>query len=232
MDIGRMGKVQFLLEPELPGRGGEQIPPPHHLVYTHQGIVHHHRQLIGVYPVGAAEDRVSAVPGKLQGIRALKSVNKMHLPVRHPGPEGRRPVFRPLPLLPGAESAAGPGIDGRAVGGMGRRGGVQIRPGAEAGIDQALLPQDFQILLIKRPSIALIIALPAFAAALVPVQTQPAQVILYSVGVLPASAGRVQILMAQDDPASGGTGREPGQQTGKGVAQVHPAAGAGSKSAC
>ena len=54
----RRRQAQALIEPELPGGGGEQIPPPHHLGDPHVPVVIHHRQLVGIHPVGAAEDEV------------------------------------------------------------------------------------------------------------------------------------------------------------------------------
>ena len=41
--------------------------PPHHLGDPHGGVVHHHRQLVGVHPVGPSENKVPAVPGQILG---------------------------------------------------------------------------------------------------------------------------------------------------------------------
>ena len=61
MAIGRDGVAQLFQQPNLPGGGGEQVAPPHHLGHPHLGVIHHHRQLIGVHPIGPAENKVSAV---------------------------------------------------------------------------------------------------------------------------------------------------------------------------
>ena len=60
----------------MPGSGGKQILPPHHLADLHPGIVGNDRELIGKNPVGTPEDKIAAVPGEVFLLRAEQAVTK------------------------------------------------------------------------------------------------------------------------------------------------------------
>ena len=74
MAILRVGQAKLLLQPQLPGGGVQQIAAPHHLGDPLKGVVHHHRQLIGVHPVRAAEDKVPALRRQVLGTVPLELI--------------------------------------------------------------------------------------------------------------------------------------------------------------
>ena len=61
MAVGGDGVAKLLQQPDLPGRGGKQVPAPHHAGDAHGPVVCRHGQLIGVDAVRAAEDEVAAL---------------------------------------------------------------------------------------------------------------------------------------------------------------------------
>lgn len=77
MSIFGVGETQLLLKPQLSWGGGEQIAAPHYLSNPHSSIVHDHSQLVGVYAVGAAENKVTAVPGQILPTGALEQILKL-----------------------------------------------------------------------------------------------------------------------------------------------------------
>ena len=134
MDEGGRRQLQEPVEVQLPGRGGQQVRPPDHLRHTHGGVVHYYRQLIGEHAVGPAEEKVSAVLRQLFRVMPHVPVDERKFLVRHLQAKGRGAVLRPLFPLRGGQAPAGPGVDGRTVLPVGSAGGVELRPGAEAGI--------------------------------------------------------------------------------------------------
>ena len=232
---GRRPQPQQAVQQQLPGGGGQQIRAPHHLGDAHGGVVHHHSQLIGEHPVGATQEEVSAVPGQELPIRPHVAVLKGDLLLRHPQPQGRR-TPRAAGLFGGllwGQPAAGAGIDDLPVLPVGRAGGVELRPGAEAGIDQPLGLQALQGRLIQPGPAALLIgaAGAAHARSLVPVQAQPVDVPAHLLPVAGGTAGCVQVLDPQDHPAALLPGAEPGQQAAQDISQMDAAAGRGRESA-
>ena len=139
MAVLRVGEPQRLLEPELPRGGVQQVAPPHHLCDPHGGVVHHHRQLIGVHPVGPAEDEVPAVPGQILGEGALDLVHEGDRLLRHLHPPGGAAGAGELLPLLGGETAAPAVVDYHPVRAVGGGGGQALRPGAVAGVDEAPL---------------------------------------------------------------------------------------------
>ena len=95
-DVVKLGGLQSqgLIEPKLPGGGGEQVPAPDHLGDPHFGVVHHHRQLISPGAVTAADRKIAALPGQVLAVGALKSVGKEDGLRGHPHP----PAGGVLPL--------------------------------------------------------------------------------------------------------------------------------------
>ena len=167
MAVLRRGTAQQLQQIPLPRGGGEQIAAPHHLGHPHPGVVHHHCQLVGVHPVGPAQNEVSTVPEQVFLIHPLEQVPEGAGTVRHrqapggvPLPGQILPLFRRQPPAPPVIHR----LSIRAVGGGSRH---PLRPGAEAGIDQPLLLQLPEGRLIGRGPPALVHRL------VVPVQPQP-----------------------------------------------------------
>ena len=204
----RRRQAQALIEPELPGGGVQQIPPPHHLGDPHVPVVAHHRQLVGIHPVGAAEDEVPAVPEQVFPIGPLEAV----------GPR---------------QTAALPGVDNLPVGPVGGAGRQPLRPGAVAGVEQALFLQGPEGGGVPLRPLALEVGAVGspLLPALVPVQAQPAQIVGQLLRVLRAAPVGIQVLHPQHHHAAGAAHRQPRQQGGKQIAQVHPAAGAGGEAA-
>ena len=196
------------MEPRLPGCGAKQVPSPNHPVDTHEGIVHHHRKLVGKHSVGAPDNKVPAVLCQIFGTEAAVPILDGHLPVRTPYPPGG--TF-PRGLQRGAlrrrQEKALAGVHHRAVLPVGSGGRHTFRAGTVTGINESLLLQRPECLLIVCRAAALHIRRrqPAF----VPVQPQPEQVV--------------------HEPATLVSGVQPGQQRGKDVAQMHPSAGSGGK---
>ena len=199
MAVGGHRVAQLLQQPDLPGGGGEEVPPPHHPGDPHGPVVCRHRQLIGIDPVGPAEDEVPAVPVQPLSLGAVIAICKGNRLRRHLDPPGRGPSAGPEGrLLLGGQAAAPAVIHPGPVRGVGGRGRQQLLPGTEAGVDQALLLQPVKGGLVNSGAVALgVLCVPRLPAG-VPVQAQPEKVLgqLGQVGGL-APLG-VQVLHPQD----------------------------------
>ena len=103
---------------------------------------------------------------------------------------------------------------------------MQLRPGAVAGIDQ---PKRRELVKIRAVGLR-----PARLGRLlcIPVQPEPVQIALERLGVFRPAAVRIQILDAQQHPPAPAAHRQPREQRGKNVSQVHPAAGTRRKASC
>ena len=225
------GQAQQTVQIQLPGRGGEQVRPPHHLRHPHPGVVHDDGQLVSKDPIGPAEVEIPAVPQQVLAVGAHAAVHERNFFVRHAETISRGFCFALFGNLGGRQVPAGAGVDHIAVRGVGGAGSVQLGPGAKAGVDKALLLQLGIGLLIDGRALALVIGNvgPAGGAALVPHKAQPFQVFFQQVRKLAGTALRVEIFNAEDDPAPLAFGAEPGQQAASQVAQMEPPAGAGGK---
>lgn len=115
---------------------------------------------------------------------------------------------------------------------MGGLGGVQLRPGAKAGIDQPLPFQPFQAGLVKWSPQALEIGpvRSLFSASLVPGEPGPEKVFLQQVCAGLGAAVRVQVLDPQHHLSSFSLYKQPGQQGAQKISQMHASAGSGSES--
>ena len=98
---------------------------------------------------------------------------------------------------------------------------MQLRPGAEARIDEPELRQAVHVPLVDFRPLALI------KRGLVPVKPQKAQILDALIGQAPGAAGNVQILDAQEEPAALAARGKIRQQTAQEIAQMKPAAGRG-----
>ena len=136
-------------------------------------------------------------------------------------------AWGPKFALGGSQVPTVPVVDPGPVGGVGGGGRQKLLAGAIAGVDQVPVRQGLEGRLVKgRPMALAIICLP-LPPAQVPVQAQPGQVVGQLVQVGGLAAVGVQVLHAQDHLAPQAADVQPGQQGGKEVPQVHPAAGAG-----
>ena len=130
------------------------------------------------------------------------------------------------PLLR-AQIPAGARVDDLTVGAVGSVGGVKLAPGAEAGIEQPLLFQLLQRRAVDLAAPALIKFRAAGASALVPVQTQPSEILFHPVAERALAAVWIQILQPQYHCAAAAAHGKPCQQGGPCVAQMHSSAGGG-----
>ena len=224
-------QAQQTVQIELPCRGRQQVRPAHHFGDAHAGVVHHHGQLIGKHAVRPAQVEVPAVVQQVLGVFPHAAVHKGDVLIRHPHPVGRGFLFALFGDLSGSQIPAGAGIDDVAVRSVWRTGGVQLGTGAEARVHQPLRFQLFVLCRVDVRALALVVRPvgAASAAALVPVQAKPVQVLLQQVGVDARTAFRIQVLNAQDDAPALALGAEPGQQAAGQIAQMQPPAGAGRK---
>ena len=104
------------------------------------------------------------------------------------------------------------------------RGGrllLQLRPRAEARIDQPFGLEPLQMELVDGRALALI------DRRRIPPETEPAQVLDRLPGKAARAAGRVKILNAQQKPPARMARGQIGQQRAQQVAQVQPSAGRG-----
>ena len=110
---------------------------------------------------------------------------------------------------------------------------MELRPGAEAGIDQPLRLQPIQGGLIERRPLALEIGFvwPRDFRSLVPVQSQPAEIPDHLLRITHGTAGGVQVLDPQDDGSALLPGAEPGQEAAENVPQMNAPAGGGGETA-
>ena len=74
MIIRRRWEPERLLQPHLARHRTQQIASSDNLSDAARRIVGHNCQLIGVYAVRAADNKIAAVPRKIFGVRALKTV--------------------------------------------------------------------------------------------------------------------------------------------------------------
>ena len=72
----RRGQAQFPVEPQLARRAGQKVCPAHHLGNAHQGIIHHHGQLVGERAVRALHEEVSAVGGEVLRVGSLHLIDE------------------------------------------------------------------------------------------------------------------------------------------------------------
>ncbi|MNL09660.1 hypothetical protein D3C87_1304280 [compost metagenome] len=65
VQVTRLPQAKQLLQVELAWRGVEQVGAAHDVGDTLPGIVQHHRQLIGVEPVAAANHEITDIPAQM-----------------------------------------------------------------------------------------------------------------------------------------------------------------------
>jgi len=132
--VCRRVKAKQALEVELLRRGGENIPPPHHLRDAAEGIIHHGGQMIGKDAVRAPDDEIPTVAGHEGAAGSLTSIGEgkgllLHAEAQRGPPRqaARGGLFR-------RQVCTGARIHGQKIPPIGGKGGMQLRAGTEAGI--------------------------------------------------------------------------------------------------
>ena len=88
--MARQRQVQQPSQHALARRGTEQVGAAHHVRDALGGVVHHHRQLIGPQPVGAAQGDVAHRPRHVLLLRPQPAVLEAFHAVRHAQAPGAR----------------------------------------------------------------------------------------------------------------------------------------------
>ncbi|CAN4017756.1 Tetratricopeptide repeat protein, partial [Dysosmobacter welbionis] len=140
------------IQQQLSGGGRQQVRPPHYFCDAHGRVIHHHRQLIGKYAVRPPQQKIPAVRRQPLPVLPHVAVGESDLLLRHPQPQGGGAACAPGPLcrLLRGQTAAGPRVDHLSILPVGSTGGMELRPGTEAGVDQPLGLQSPQSSLIQR----------------------------------------------------------------------------------
>ena len=220
MGVGRPGQAQGRLDPDLGGGDGAQVGAPHHLGDPLGAVVHHHRQVVGVAPVPAMQQRVAGTLLRIVLLGAQHPVVPGHGTGRQVEAQGVRAQERQRPVPAGAR--VGPQTV-LPVGGRGHGG--QIPAGAHARVQAAGLEQSLQGRLVR----PLAPGLPQHRP--VALQAQGRQVPQLGVAQAAPAAGVVHVLHAHQPAPALGPRRQPGGQGGAQVAQVQFAGGGGREAA-
>ena len=181
--------AQRPVEQELAGGTEEQVQASDHLGDGHQGIVHHHRQLIAgtslwspnhkVAEVALTEERLRAFGqiGKSDGFRRDPETPGPHLFMQHSKPTGApvegflvAEIWCPLRFL-------------------------HLFARARTWVDVATGLESFEMLLVERDPLRLIVG------TLIPIQPQPVEIVLGGLSEFPVAACTVQIFLTQHQAA-------------------------------
>ena len=212
------------IQQQLPGGGRQQVRTPHYFCDAHGRVIHHHRQLIGKYAVRPPQQKIPAVRRQPLPVLPHVAVGESDLLLRHPQPQGGGAACAPGPLcrLLRGQTAAGPRVDHLSILPVGSTGGMELRPGTEAGVDQPLGLQSPQSSLIQRRPPALLIGAAGAAddRSLVPVQSQPLDVPAHLLPIAPRTSRDIQILDPQDHSPALLPGAEPSQQAAQNIPQM------------
>ena len=212
------------IQQQLSGGGRQQVRTPHYFCDAHGRVIHHHRQLIGKYAVRPPQQKIPAVRRQPLPVLPHVAVGESDLLLRHPQPQGGGAACAPGPLcrLLRGQTAAGPWVDHLSILPVGSTGGMELRPGTEAGVDQPLGLQSPQSSLIQRRPPALLIGAAGAAddRSLVPVQSQPLDVPAHLLPIAPRASRDIQILDPQDHSPALLPGAEPSQQAAQNIPQM------------
>ena len=228
---------------QLARRGRQYVAAPHHLGDAHQGIVQGHGQLVGHHAVGTAQGKIAAAVLQSERLLTQQAVLKMETSLGAAQAQaGTPPPGLALTPFFRAQMTAGTGIGGPGIIHMGGSGQLaQLLAGAITGIDQPGTVHGIQRRIIQGRAgalkigaarallrhVALVRDDTVHGRAFVPVQPQPAQILHQSPGIFGTRTLGVDVLHAQDQRPSGAAHRQPGQEEGPGIAQMHVARGAG-----
>ena len=152
--------------------------------------------------------------------------------IRHDKPVSRSFFLSLLGNFLGREVPAGAGIDHVAVRGMGCAGRMELRTGAETGINQPLRLEFLIARLINFAALALVIGhmRPTMTATFIPEQPQPAEVFFQQVGVFTGTPFGIKVFNAKDNLSALMLRAQPCKQAARKISEVEPSAGTGRKS--
>ena len=89
MDECRRRIAEQLPQINLPRRRAQQVGAPQHPIDLHRRIIDHDSQLIGIYPVGAADHEIAAALAQLLALRSKLLIGKRNISLAGPKPVGR-----------------------------------------------------------------------------------------------------------------------------------------------
>ncbi len=165
--------------------------PAHDFVYAAERVVHDDGELIAEKPVGAAQNEIAAVAREILPIQPVVTVANGNRFIRHAQTVRGAAGFQLLRDGLRGETGACAGVNGYVVAAVGRIGGVELRAGAKAGIEQPFFIERVKIAPIDVGALAL------HERRFIPDDAQPRQIIGGGVAQALRAARRIQILDAQ-----------------------------------
>ncbi len=199
MSVRGLRKVKKARQVSLAGRRGKEVPATNDLVHSHEAIIHDHDELVGKHPIASPDEKVPTVCREVLVIVAVDSVANGDLSLRracvgHLETRGGMAMLALLAYLLRSQVAARALIDERAVRGVGCRGGMELRPCAEAWVGEALRGKGIDCPLIDVQAVALEVG------SLVPVEAEPFVVAHQVVRYVAVLCPGVDVLDAEDHP--------------------------------
>ena len=231
------GQAERFLERELRVRRLGEVVAAQDFGDPHRGVVHDARELVAG-AVGIARDREVAERGAVLDVASEHEVVERgnarrgaEAPDREPVRRKRRARFRPRREPVPAAAVVRERAHGLAV----RRalGLFDVAPGADARVDESGRPEPVERVAIARPARGLDVwaAWSADVRALVPVESEPVQVLDRARGRAGLHLRVVEVFDAQDERSAARTDREPRKEERTGVSEMQRAGGGGRKPA-
>ena len=229
MSITRGGQAKQLLKQAMDGGRGEEIPAADDVGHALEPVVDRHRQMIACGEVPSLNDNV-APDGWVGHLLATGRP----LAVLEPNDSFGRTVARttsvqpprdffpalkpgsPLHLRQGAATAP---VDRGAVGIAAGRGARDLRPAAEARVDDASRPETLE----RRRIVVVMLALPTWQA--VESHAEPREIIKDRRLVGGLAARSIEVFNAQQQASAGLLGPTPVEKCGIGVSKMECAVG-------
>ena len=191
MGVGWWRETEQAEEIQLLWDREQKVSPTYNLCNAHQGIVYDNSELIGPCSVGTPQDEVATMTGEIDRLPAIMDIRECYVLVRDDDACRARA---------GGDSVSGditrpacPLVDNSAIRLMWSLCRHNISTCAIAGICQMQGCEALEITLVDISPCALHIAL-------VPVEAQPSEVILYLQGKFLARALPVDVLYTQHKP--------------------------------
>ena len=191
---------------------------------SHHGIVDHHGKLISPCPVGTPQNKIAAFSRKIKRPFAEKTVGKCNLPVGNIEACRRLSSCFNIRKCRQRQGAATASVDHPSVGLMRRLCGHYVGTGACARICIACGDNTLNHVGIYIAPTALAIRSAGsaiFSAALVPVESEPIEIVLYHTGILRPRTLRVEILDTKNPASATAAHRQPRHHGCKHIPQVH-----------
>lgn len=224
----RRAQFQSSIQQELPSRAEQEIRSANHLGDVHGRIVHHDGELV-TRSRPPDHEVAEVLPGD-KPLRTEMVVEELdRLPVRNSKTPAVRALLRRL-----RTAATGPGIKRLLVSLVRSPQGIlNVLARAPTGVNPFPLNQGLQGPLVERLPLALDIGTVGapYVRPLVPLDPQPAKVLLCSPRPLGLAPGTVEIFLTEHERAVAFPTAMEGLQKRAGVAQMQVARGRGSQSA-